>query len=78
MMVTIVFCRLTQKGPCGTTVNNDIDDDSATKHSNSHNRRLSLHHDCLVSSRNLARELVPLAQLIVNPVALCVEDGDSS
>ena len=36
MIGTIVFCRLTQKGPCGMTVNNDIDDDSASKHSNSH------------------------------------------
>ena len=27
MIGTIVFCRLTQKGPCGMTVNNDIDDD---------------------------------------------------
>ena len=31
MLGTIVFCRLTQKGPCGMTVNNDIDE-----HSNSH------------------------------------------
>ena len=36
MIGTIVFCRLTQKGPCGMTVNNDIDDDSATKHGDSH------------------------------------------
>ena len=35
MIGTIVFCRLTQKGPCGMTVNNDIDDDSATKHGDS-------------------------------------------
>ena len=27
-----------KKGPCGMTVNNDIDDDSAAKHSNSHIR----------------------------------------
>ena len=26
------------KGSCGMTVNNDIDDDSATKHSDSHTR----------------------------------------
>ena len=38
MIGTIVFCRLTQKGPCGMTVNNDIDDDSATKHGDSHTR----------------------------------------
>ena len=37
MIGTIVFCTLTQKGPCGMTVNNDIDDGSATKHSDSHN-----------------------------------------
>ena len=36
MIVTIVSRTLTQKGPCGMTVNNDIDDDSATKHSDSH------------------------------------------
>ena len=36
MIGTLVFCRLTQKGPCGMTVNNDIDDDSATKHGDSH------------------------------------------
>ena len=36
MIGTIVFCRLTQKGPCGMTVNNDIDDDSDTKHGDSH------------------------------------------
>ena len=36
MIGTIVFCRLTRKGPCGMTVNNDIDDDSATKHGDSH------------------------------------------
>ena len=40
MIGTIVFCRLTQKGPCGMTVNNDIDDDSATKHGDSHIHRL--------------------------------------
>ena len=40
MIGTIVFCRLTQKGPCGMTVNNDIDDDSATKHGDSHKIRL--------------------------------------
>ena len=38
MTGTIVFCRLTQKGPCGMTVNNDIDDDSATKHSDFNTR----------------------------------------
>ena len=38
MIGTIVFCTLTQKGPCGMRVNNDIDDDSATKHSDSHRR----------------------------------------
>ena len=27
-----------KKGPCGMTVNNDIDDDSATKHGDSHTR----------------------------------------
>ena len=36
---TIVFCTLTQRGRSGMTANNDIDDDSATKHSNSHMRR---------------------------------------
>ena len=36
MIGTIVFCTLTQKGSCGMTVNNDIDDDSATKHGDSH------------------------------------------
>ena len=30
------FLPFDSKGPCGMTVNNDIDDDSATKHSNSH------------------------------------------
>ena len=38
MIGTIVFCRLTQKGPCGMTVNNDINDDSATKRGDSHTR----------------------------------------
>ena len=37
MIGTIVFSTLTQRAPCGMTVNNDIDDDSATKHSDSHN-----------------------------------------
>ena len=27
-----------KKGPCGMTVNNDINDDSATKHGDSHTR----------------------------------------
>ena len=36
MIGTLVSSTLTQKGPCGMTVNNDIDDDSATKHSDSH------------------------------------------
>ena len=30
------------KGPCGMTVNNDIDDDSATKHGDSHNNPLKI------------------------------------
>ena len=30
------FLHLDSKGPCGLTVNNDIDDDSATKHGDSH------------------------------------------
>ena len=30
------FQHFDSKGPCGMTVNNDIDDDSATKHSDSH------------------------------------------
>ena len=30
------FLPFDSKGPCGMTVNNDIDDDSATKHSDSH------------------------------------------
>ena len=30
------FQHLVSKGPCGMTVNNDINDDSATKHSDSH------------------------------------------
>ena len=51
---TIVFCRLTQKGPCGMTVNNDIDDDSATKHGDSHkgNEGLAGQH-VMVTSVNL-------------------------
>ena len=32
------FLPVDSKGPCGMTVNNDIDDDSTTKHSNSHTR----------------------------------------
>ena len=32
------FLPFDSKGPCGVTVNNDIDDDSATKHSDSHTR----------------------------------------
>ena len=32
------FLPFDSKGPCGVTVNNDIDDDGATKHSNSHTR----------------------------------------
>ena len=39
MIGTIVFCRLTQKGLCGMTVFNDIDDDSATEHSDFHTAR---------------------------------------
>ena len=30
------FLPFDSKGPCGMTVNNDIDDDSATKHGDSH------------------------------------------
>ena len=33
------FLPFDSKGPCGMTGNNDIDDDSATKHSNSHTGR---------------------------------------
>ena len=33
------FLHFDSKGSCGMTVNNDIDDDSATKHGDSHNRR---------------------------------------
>ena len=32
------FLHFDSKGPCGMTLNNDIDDDSATKHSDSHTR----------------------------------------
>ena len=32
------FLPFDSKGPCGMTVNNDIDDDSVTKHSDSHTR----------------------------------------
>ena len=32
------FLRFDSKAPCGMTVNNDIDDDSATKHGDSHTR----------------------------------------
>ena len=38
MIVAIVFLPFDSKGPCGMTVNNDIDDDSATKHGDSHTR----------------------------------------
>ena len=34
------FLPFDSKGPCGMTVNNDIDDDSATKHGDSHNELL--------------------------------------
>ena len=34
------FLHFDSKGPCGMTVNNAIDDDSATKHSDSHTLRL--------------------------------------
>ena len=30
------FLHFDSKGPCGMTVNNDMDDDSATKHGDSH------------------------------------------
>ena len=33
------FLPFDSKGPCGMTVNNDIDDDSATKHGDSHTAR---------------------------------------
>ena len=33
------FLHFDSKGPCGMTVNNDIDDDSATKHGDSHTER---------------------------------------
>ena len=33
------FQHFDSKGPCGMTVNNDTDDDSATKHGDSHNQR---------------------------------------
>ena len=42
------FQHFDSKGPCGVTVNNDIDDDSATKHGDSH-------------SYPLLRYLVPLS-----------------
>ena len=32
------FLPFDSKGPCGMTVNSDIDDDSATKHGDSHTR----------------------------------------
>ena len=32
------FQHFDSKGPCGMTANNDFDDDSATKHSDSHTR----------------------------------------
>ena len=32
------FQHFDSKGPCGMTMNTDIDDDSATKHSDSHTR----------------------------------------
>ena len=32
------FLHFDSKGPCGMTVNNDIDDDSATKHGDSHSK----------------------------------------
>ena len=35
------FLPFDSTGPCGMTVNKDIDDDSATKHSNSHSTRKS-------------------------------------
>ena len=38
------FLHFDSKGPCGMTGNNDIDDDSATKHSDSHSRTKS--HVC--------------------------------
>ena len=38
MIGTNVFCRLAQKGPCGMTMINDIDDDSAENHGNFHTR----------------------------------------
>ena len=34
------FLPFDSKGPCGMTANNDIDDDSATKHSDSHKHRV--------------------------------------
>ena len=46
------FQHFDSKGPCGMTVNNDIDDDSATKHSDSHN----LGHRTHELGRPLAQE----------------------
>ena len=54
MIGTIVFCTLTQKGPCGMTVNNEIDDDSAAKHGDSHNYfRVTGAHDTVLGYADL-------------------------
>ena len=51
------------------TVNNDIDDDSATKHSDSHTRQLSS-SECLIEEIHSARELLrvgtPLTKMVVS------------
>ena len=46
------FLPFDSKGPCGMTVNNDIDDDSATKHGDSHT----------LSGSRVAREWLSVAR----------------
>ena len=41
------FLPFDSKGPCGMTMFNDIDDDSATKHSDSHTVRVSDRRDVI-------------------------------
>ena len=57
------FQQFDSKGPCGMTVNNDIDDDSATKQSDSHTARASVCRTMIVARSQLPRRRAPRRQV---------------
>ena len=79
------FLPFDSKGPCGMTVNNDIDDDSATKHGDSHKPHIHLiWRESRVSLLRIAARATTFSEFArgdetgVDVNTTCAEEAESS